>query len=433
MNQRNTDIARKAAEDWNARLYILDRMNEKTQAFSWLVVEIEKAILAAINEATAPQQAKPEETSNRHVITPEHGAKLLELCKNIDPSQDSGQKEETYPWPLCPKCGHFGTDCECPKAPPTSGQDGETPRTDAKAEAVSRMVCNCGKPLDGSHDHTTCGEPVRWFMAGAEEDLIGFARVLERELSAATSALAQARSLVEEYKTQTGCPICRRTESKLAEAESANQDFAAQALEQAGKIAELRDRLAEVEKELSLVRQEKEIAHEALKNHWDDLKRAGHDDITELVSDLSSLREQNAALVKAQTGPGVGIYPASKTKHAGMWRELRKQGYPIIGTWIDEAGEGESASYEELSLRCISECRSAAVTILFCQYDETLKGALIEVGIALAAGRSVFCVGGNNETMSRVFRKHANWREFETIEEAIDAAIAHVKEGTKTL
>lgn len=112
------------------------------------------------------------------------------------------------------------------------------------------------------------------------------------------------------------------------------------------------------------------------------------------------------------------IYTASKTVHAPMWQKLRQLGHNIIATWIDEAGEGETADYSELAERCISEAAEADLTILYCEPNETLKGALLEVGAALAAGKQVRQVG-DCPSISRVFRKHKNWSECSTVDEAL--------------
>lgn len=88
------------------------------------------------------------------------------------------------------------------------------------------------------------------------------------------------------------------------------------------------------------------------------------------------------------------IYIASKTDHADRWRKLRLV-LPIISTWIDEAGKGESASLPDLWLRCISEASAADVTIVFAYPEEHLKGALVEMGAALASGKPVYIVGDN--------------------------------------
>ncbi len=89
-----------------------------------------------------------------------------------------------------------------------------------------------------------------------------------------------------------------------------------------------------------------------------------------------------------------GIYIASKTQHAQRWRFLRDAvGYPIISTWIDEAGEGETSDWSDLWERCVREASTATALIVYREPDEVLKGGWIEVGAALAAGVPVFAVG----------------------------------------
>jgi hypothetical protein len=95
-----------------------------------------------------------------------------------------------------------------------------------------------------------------------------------------------------------------------------------------------------------------------------------------------------------------GIYTASKTKHAHLWRDLRDAGAPIISTWIDEAGEGESSDLHDLWQRCISESRSCKILIVYRQPEDVLKGAWVEIGVALAVGTPVYAVGLDGFTIS---------------------------------
>jgi len=89
-----------------------------------------------------------------------------------------------------------------------------------------------------------------------------------------------------------------------------------------------------------------------------------------------------------------GIYVASKVAHAELWRDLRHfEREPIISTWIDEAGAGESASLEDLWRRCVHEAANAGALIIYRRPDEVLKGAWVELGAALASGVPVFAVG----------------------------------------
>lgn len=88
-----------------------------------------------------------------------------------------------------------------------------------------------------------------------------------------------------------------------------------------------------------------------------------------------------------------GIYIASRCRYAPMWRDLREAGHPIISTWIDEAGEGETDDFTNLWERCINEPKTAQAFLLYRENAEPLKGALVELGSALSAGVPVFTVG----------------------------------------
>jgi hypothetical protein len=88
-----------------------------------------------------------------------------------------------------------------------------------------------------------------------------------------------------------------------------------------------------------------------------------------------------------------GIFIASKTRHAARWRALRSAGAPIVATWIDEAEPGQTASEAELWVRCVREAAGAEALILYREAGEELRGALVEVGAALACGVRVYVVG----------------------------------------
>jgi nucleoside 2-deoxyribosyltransferase len=92
----------------------------------------------------------------------------------------------------------------------------------------------------------------------------------------------------------------------------------------------------------------------------------------------------------------------------------------VTASWIDKAGEGRTADYSELATRCIADIESADILLLYCEPGELLKGALIEAGIALALGKQVRCVG-ECASLSRVFNRHPLWRQFATVNEALNA------------
>lgn len=85
-----------------------------------------------------------------------------------------------------------------------------------------------------------------------------------------------------------------------------------------------------------------------------------------------------------------GLYVASRAsipERPAMWRALRDQGVMIISSWIDEAGAGETADMGELWERIDREVRNARKLVLYVEPgDLPLKGAFVEVGMALAYG-----------------------------------------------
>lgn len=114
------------------------------------------------------------------------------------------------------------------------------------------------------------------------------------------------------------------------------------------------------------------------------------------------------------------IYVASKTVHAPRWRELRDvHGLPIISTWIDEAGQGESRSLRNLWSRCIAESKACNYLIAYRQPNEILKGAFVEIGAALAVNNRVYLVGFDEQFS---FRNHPHVRICATLREAFESS-----------
>lgn len=119
------------------------------------------------------------------------------------------------------------------------------------------------------------------------------------------------------------------------------------------------------------------------------------------------------------------IYIASKTKHADKWKALRDAGVPIISTWIDEAGVGETDDWNDLWTRCLTEAEAADTIIVYCEPEDNLRGAWIELGVylathkspALAVGLREFSIGRTDMIM-----------HFDTIEEAVGFATGVVNE-----
>lgn len=114
------------------------------------------------------------------------------------------------------------------------------------------------------------------------------------------------------------------------------------------------------------------------------------------------------------------IYIASKTRHAAKWRKLREKGFEIISTWIDEAGKGETKDFKDLAIRCINEAKTADKVILYSDNDENLKGALMEVGAALANNIRVYVVG-YSPSFETALNQHPLWIEAVSLDYALNA------------
>lgn len=84
-----------------------------------------------------------------------------------------------------------------------------------------------------------------------------------------------------------------------------------------------------------------------------------------------------------------GTYIASRAslpERSAAWRRLRDvDGWKITSSWIDEAGAGETADLGALWVRIEAEIARSERLVLYVEPDDfPLKGALIEVGMAIA-------------------------------------------------
>jgi hypothetical protein len=121
-----------------------------------------------------------------------------------------------------------------------------------------------------------------------------------------------------------------------------------------------------------------------------------------------------------------GIYVASRAsipERAQMWRGFRANGIPIISSWIDEAGEGETENFTDLWDRITEEVIQADHFVLYAEPgDFPLKGALLEAGIAIGAkavkgylGRITVCLPGVI-LEGRTFRPLGSWVKHRLVE-----------------
>lgn len=93
-----------------------------------------------------------------------------------------------------------------------------------------------------------------------------------------------------------------------------------------------------------------------------------------------------------------------------MWRAYRARGAKIVSTWIDEAGEGETADFTELWHRIQTEIWQCTRLVFYAEAsDFPLKGAIIETGMALAFGRPVWVLGKGIKLEGRTARPFGSW------------------------
>lgn len=101
---------------------------------------------------------------------------------------------------------------------------------------------------------------------------------------------------------------------------------------------------------------------------------------------------------------------ASVPERGAMWRRFRKQGALISSTWIDEDGDGQTDDFAELWQRIQDEVESPDLLVLYAEKgDFPLKGALIEVGIALGNEIPIVVCLPNVELDERNCRPIGSW------------------------
>lgn len=127
---------------------------------------------------------------------------------------------------------------------------------------------------------------------------------------------------------------------------------------------------------------------------------------------------------------------ASVPERPAMWRDLRARGVEITSTWIDEAGEGQTACNTDLWRRIMWEIGEAHALILYVEpADFPLKGAFIEVGAGLALGKRVLVVAPDVQLEPHTLRPLGSWAahplvsQHDTMQHALQHAYATISEA----
>jgi hypothetical protein len=112
-----------------------------------------------------------------------------------------------------------------------------------------------------------------------------------------------------------------------------------------------------------------------------------------------------------------------------MWQSLRAQGWPIVSSWIDEAGEGETGDFTELWQRIHDEIAASCGVVLYAEEsDFPMKGAFIECGMAIGMGKPVAVVL-KFPLMDRSMRPLGSWANHPLVKlcQSLDQAKRYVQ------
>lgn len=128
--------------------------------------------------------------------------------------------------------------------------------------------------------------------------------------------------------------------------------------------------------------------------------------------------------------PRIYVAGRATAERKAMWRRLRADGFPIISSWIDEDDAPES--YADLWRLIEFEVASATVLLFYAEPDDLpVRGALVEVGMALAAGVPVVAVLPGVDLDERTWRPIGSWLAHPDvmIPETLDIALASITRG----
>lgn len=119
------------------------------------------------------------------------------------------------------------------------------------------------------------------------------------------------------------------------------------------------------------------------------------------------------------------VYFASKMHHAEKWRNLYHfhKNLHMVSRWpyLEPEVEPTAANAQKFWDTDLLDIVSADYLIVYALEGENLRGALVEVGMAIGLGKTVICIGDSDEYGT--WRYHKQVLNYETLEQALEFII----------
>lgn len=133
----------------------------------------------------------------------------------------------------------------------------------------------------------------------------------------------------------------------------------------------------------------------------------------------------------------IRVYPSSKVKHAPMWRKFQQEVPHVFfnARWIKRAekeSDLKNDDFRDLWKECQQDIQDSDVLLVYAEDGDHLKGALVEVGMALASNVNVLLVTSVEDKHVYGTWMHADGVEWATtIEEAMDLLYRMTDKGKR--
>jgi hypothetical protein len=136
--------------------------------------------------------------------------------------------------------------------------------------------------------------------------------------------------------------------------------------------------------------------------------------------------ERRTKEARARRPKFYGASRATNQARPAMWAQLRDvQGFDINSSWVDLAMAGGAADLEELWSNIVSEIGDCDCLVLYAEADDfPLKGAFVEVGVALGRGKPVRIVAPGVPLAMDDFKPFGSWAKHRLVSFHSDVEVA---------